>query len=543
MSVVVENDQPSRAERVAVEPYMPDFELGEDVSQQRNAERERVWANARIEGREQLSARETMIKHGSSLQTAIRTYKYVVHVLMRILEEKLTLGLARSVTDFLYHDSGRLISFCNQLRNRDFAHFNDLVAGSDTAFQVCVRVRPLFSHEQQNGEYRTVFCDQLEKRQVTVHEGSLDRSGRRMEMVHHNLMFHKLWDDTVSNEAVSKDIVDPLVAFVQGGKSATVIMYGQTGTGKTYTLQGIFERLCILLEGRKAVVSFIEIDGKKSADLMDNRKPVKLLSDANGNVHVRGAANRHLTFAPVSDYERHRQQKQRQAAGAAQKAARREASSGKFIPTVDEEVNSDNSDSGTKEDEVEVVKPEAKTVDGGNSAVGATRETDGVSIASRTTNPDSSAKITDFFPAVMRALEARTQLITERNPVSSRTHAVCQIRLLPANPSATVPQYSHVRMLTLVDLAGSERKYETMHMSVQEHKRSADINYTLMTLRHVFRTFNARISMALEAKTDISGRKGVARAFPSTANAGPAEMRRMMTKKMTKARAELRKQV
>ncbi len=38
-----------------------DFELGEDVSQQ-NRERELAWATAKLEGREQLSARETMIK-------------------------------------------------------------------------------------------------------------------------------------------------------------------------------------------------------------------------------------------------------------------------------------------------------------------------------------------------------------------------------------------------------------------------------------------------------------------------------------------------
>jgi hypothetical protein len=176
----------------------PGFELGEDVSQQRNVEREAQWgATVQTEGREQLSARETMIKYGDSLRSAIHTYEFVTSQLTGLLERKLNLGLARIVTDFLYHDAGRLVTFANMVRNRDRAHFDDLVAGSDEAFQVCVRVRPLFPHERAEGEYEAVSCGRLDRQQVTVHEGSLNRSGRRLEMVHHNLMVHKLWNETV----------------------------------------------------------------------------------------------------------------------------------------------------------------------------------------------------------------------------------------------------------------------------------------------------------------------------------------------------------
>ena len=63
---VVENEptvpRQQREAIAAAEPVEPEFELGEDVSQLRHQERERVWASTKVEGREQLSARETMIK-------------------------------------------------------------------------------------------------------------------------------------------------------------------------------------------------------------------------------------------------------------------------------------------------------------------------------------------------------------------------------------------------------------------------------------------------------------------------------------------------
>ena len=502
-----------------------DFELGEDVSQ-RNTAREKAWASTKTEGREQLSARETMIRYGSSLQQSIRTFQYVTGELMWILERKLTLPLARQVTDFLFYDSGRLITFCNMLRNRDYAHYNDLVKGSDTAFQICVRTRPLFEHEQAVGEYKTVFCQPLDKRQINVHEGSLDRSGRRMEMIHHNLMFHKLWDESVSNQEVCKDILDPLVDFVEQGKSATVIMYGQTGTGKTYTLKGLFRRLCTLLLNKRVEVTFIEIDGRKTYDLMDNCKPVKLLSDSDDNVHVKGAVSQRLLIGLPSEMELREQLRQAQLAGAALAAA----------PTL------------VEEDEEEIDDSTEDDSDNPTQMTTSLQSSNTEESPSTATAPPSTSE-PDFFSAVMRALEARSQLVTERNPVSSRTHAVCQIRVIPENADGDAPGTSTTvsggpYVLTLVDLAGSERKYETMHMSVREHKRSADINYTLMTLRHVFRTYNAKLAAAAQARQKKQGRDASVSAdgFPRTSRAGPAELRRLTTKKMTKARAALRQQ-
>ena len=71
--------------------------------------------------------------------------------------------------------------------------------------------------------------------------------------------------------------------------SSTVICYGQTGTGKTYTMVGMLERVARDLEGLSVEVVFFEIHGKKCYDLLSHRKEVHLRADASDAVHVRGA--------------------------------------------------------------------------------------------------------------------------------------------------------------------------------------------------------------------------------------------------------------
>jgi hypothetical protein len=114
--------------------------------------------------------------------------------------------------------------------------------------------------------------------------------------------------------------VRPLLRRALRGHRATAVFYGQTGTGKTYTLMGMLERVAAELGGMpeypsdgggggggdgngggggggggsgggaRVRVSFFEIHGKKAYDLLQGRKEVHLRADAAGEVHVRGAA-------------------------------------------------------------------------------------------------------------------------------------------------------------------------------------------------------------------------------------------------------------
>jgi len=90
---------------------------------------------------------------------------------------------------------------------------------------------------------------------------------------------------------------------------------------------------------------------------------------------------------------------------------------------------------------------------------------------------DGSAGLSD---AIAAALRLRASEKTERNEASSRSHAVCTLRL-----------GGEGGVLRLVDLAGSERNFETTKMTSQQHRDSAEINFSLMVLKDCFRAHAA----------------------------------------------------
>lgn len=68
---------------------------------------------------------------------------------------------------------------------------------------------------------------------------------------------------------------------------------------------------------------------------------------------------------------------------------------------------------------------------------------------------------------------------TMANASSSRSHAVCQLRLPSGRRRGAV--------LTLVDCAGSERKEDSMHHSAEQRKEGAEINQSLHALKECMR--------------------------------------------------------
>jgi len=128
-----------------------------------------------------------------------------------------------------------------------------------------------------------------------------------------------------------------------------------------------------------------------------------------------------------------------------------------------------------------------------------------------------------LLEVLREALSLRSSKVTERNPISSRSHAVCTIELLsdgetlpPAVPAPKdrslgaflsaqtgenvappVSTRTVIGKITLVDLAGSERNYETTQMTAAQHKESADINFALMALKDCFRVYHDQLTAHL----------------------------------------------
>lgn len=102
--------------------------------------------------------------------------------------------------------------------------------------QVAVRVRPLSAAEHADGQLSCI---------------AIDESGRALtiELVQDARLFSFAYDrvfvETTSQREVFDSFAAPLVDDVLAGKNATIMAYGQTGTGKTFTLS----ELSLGLEG------------------------------------------------------------------------------------------------------------------------------------------------------------------------------------------------------------------------------------------------------------------------------------------------------
>jgi len=95
------------------------------------------------------------------------------------------------------------------------------------------------------------------------------------------------------SQDVCASLLLPLLARVVGGEGdSTVLLYGQTGGGKTHNLLAFIR--CVQAEldalGSAVEVVFFEVGRNGCFDLLNERSKVALRADACDRVHVRGAA-------------------------------------------------------------------------------------------------------------------------------------------------------------------------------------------------------------------------------------------------------------
>ena len=120
---------------------------------------------------------------------------------------------------------------------------------------------------------------------VMLHEAKLSRSHRTFACRHHRVQVNGVL------ESVEK-VVDPLIDDVLRGDAATLLLFGQTGTGKTHTLREALTRFVARID-TECSVRFVELAGKRACrDLLNDASSVRLLSDSNDVVHFKGAPPR-----------------------------------------------------------------------------------------------------------------------------------------------------------------------------------------------------------------------------------------------------------
>ncbi|KAK1271234.1 putative 125 kDa kinesin-related protein [Acorus gramineus] len=175
--------------------------------------------------------------------------------------------------------------------------------------QVVLRCRPLSDDEQRLNVQKVIICNE-QKREVTVSSKQIDKT----------FTFDKVFGINAQQRTIYDSAILPVVSEVLEGFNCTVFAYGQTGTGKTYTMEGgtkskgelatdagviprAVRQIFDTLEAQKAdysvKVSFLELYNEEITDLLApdegtrfgeerQRRTISLMEDGKGGVFVRG---------------------------------------------------------------------------------------------------------------------------------------------------------------------------------------------------------------------------------------------------------------
>ncbi len=440
-------------------PYWVDFDLGEDVRSDTRLAQDAAWAGAVQDGRAHISHREATLKHAHRFRDSLAGYHMCEDILdMMTVDDKKTRNrfqdfngkefIVRNILEYLWPGHGPLVMASLNRRKLAEQQRNSMSDNANNGyFRLCTRKRPILSYEkiidgaidgvkkkEEDAEgnfvhlnYDAVSTPVVPDTSITFHQGQLARNGRRLSMAHHTYQVNRVYSADATNAELTASEMMPMLQHTLLGNNgesrgkATLICFGQTGTGKTYTLNACLEYLIHHVvhshiygakdESTAMTVTFFEVFGKKCFDLLNDRATCRLLADGNDKMHLRGAKEECFSRQTLAEQ----------------------------------------------------------------------------SIA---TQEEAEAYI---LKVLADGMDLRSSQQTERNPLSSRSHAVCTLKFTTRG-DGDKNESGGESFIRLVDLAGSERNYETLKMAAREHMESADINTALMSLKDCFRAAAAKAS-------------------------------------------------
>ena len=263
-------DAPRNAERRAAQEAEWDLE-GKEDARQLLFEREVAWKYAALTSRS-INAFwrvEALVRgHGQRSSPLSRLPQCLVEAIAALAEGRGCDAAAREAVARLRED-GRPVRAPQGVR-------------------VFARIRPAYAGKEGDG-----VVDRFPGGGAVLHDARLSRSHRTLRVQHHYFVTDGVFDGRAAADDVGARVVDPLLRrFLDDGRDAALLLFGQTGTGKTHTLREALDRLVGAFQGDGGPVQvrFLELAGKNACrDLLAGGKGVKLLSDEHEVVHFRGA--------------------------------------------------------------------------------------------------------------------------------------------------------------------------------------------------------------------------------------------------------------
>lgn len=180
--------------------------------------------------------------------------------------------------------------------------------------QVLLRCRPLNEDELRANVPQVISCNE-QRREVTVLQNVASKQ------IDRTFTFDKVFGPKSQQRSLYDQAIVPIVNEVLEGFNCTIFAYGQTGTGKTYTMEGggriskngelptnagviprAVRQIIDTLEAQNAdysmKVTFLELYNEEITDLLANeesrssedksKRPIALMEDGKGGVLVRG---------------------------------------------------------------------------------------------------------------------------------------------------------------------------------------------------------------------------------------------------------------
>ncbi|CAI9759181.1 unnamed protein product [Fraxinus pennsylvanica] len=190
--------------------------------------------------------------------------------------------------------------------------------------QVIVRCRPLSEDEMRMHTPVVISCND-NRREVCAVQNIANKQ------IDRTFLFDKVFGQSSQQKDLYDQAVWPIVFEVLEGYNCTIFAYGQTGTGKTYTMEGggsrkkngefpsdagviprAVRQIFDILEAQNAEysmkVTFLELYNEEITDLLapeecpkfiddKSKKPIALMEDGKGGVFVRGLEEEIVTTA------------------------------------------------------------------------------------------------------------------------------------------------------------------------------------------------------------------------------------------------------
>ena len=199
------------------------------------------------------------------------------------------------------------------INNNFFSNKNIIEKFNSNNSLISVRVRPLNSKEKEESDYKTIKIISITKLIISI---PLEYSFEEKSKINHikvskekqsSFEFDFVFDENSSQSQIYEYTTHNLIDNIMGGYNATILAYGATGTGKTYTMVGNGLNNGIMIRTIKDLfnsvhnnminnkqyvikISYIEVYNEIIKDLLSNNNSIiELKSDSKKGLILKNA--------------------------------------------------------------------------------------------------------------------------------------------------------------------------------------------------------------------------------------------------------------